>query len=99
MSFKAIETPEPEDEKQWLTYWVCFGVFQLLDNYAISILAYIPLYNFLKLGLVILLWHPKSMGMNYIYEHILEPLRTQSKRLNESFSDPVAEPVRTVLNM
>ena len=34
MSFHALETQGTDDDKQWLTYWVCFGVFNIVDQFA-----------------------------------------------------------------
>lgn len=31
MSFVALESDGEDDDKQWLTYWVVFGVFSILD--------------------------------------------------------------------
>ena len=33
-SFKAIESPGKDDDTQWLTYWVVFAVFSLLEVFA-----------------------------------------------------------------
>uniref|UniRef100_A0A0W0F275 Protein YOP1 n=1 Tax=Moniliophthora roreri TaxID=221103 RepID=A0A0W0F275_MONRR len=43
LSFKAIESPAPQDDIQWLTYWVVFGFFNFLESFALRIvLYYIP---------------------------------------------------------
>ena len=31
MSFIALESEGSEDDKQWLTYWICFGAFNIVD--------------------------------------------------------------------
>ena len=41
-SIKAIESPEDEDDKQWLTYWCVYAVFSFLDLFAGFILKIIP---------------------------------------------------------
>jgi len=58
MSFMALESVGTEDDKQWLTYWVCFGAFNIIDQFAGVILTSIPFYYFLKLGFLVYLFHP-----------------------------------------
>ena len=31
-SFRAIQSPDPKDDKQWLTFWLLFGMFDLVCN-------------------------------------------------------------------
>ena len=38
-SFKAIESPGKDDDTQWLTYWVVFAVFSLLEVFADTLRA------------------------------------------------------------
>jgi hypothetical protein len=45
LSFKAIESPSPHDDVQWLTYWVVFGFFNFLESFALRVvLYYVPWY-------------------------------------------------------
>lgn len=32
MSFRAINTPSPDDDKQWLTFWVSFSALQAAES-------------------------------------------------------------------
>ncbi|KAF8150390.1 TB2/DP1, HVA22 family-domain-containing protein [Mycena galopus ATCC 62051] len=41
LSFKAIETPSPQDDIQWLTYWVVFGFFNFMESFALRITVFI----------------------------------------------------------
>ena len=71
-SFIALETDGKDDDKQWLTYWVCFGVFTIVDQFAGIILQFIPFYYFLKLGALVFLFHPSTNGATWVYDnHIL----------------------------
>ncbi len=43
MSFKAIESKGTDDDKLWLTYWVVFGFFNIIETFTDVILYWIPL--------------------------------------------------------
>jgi receptor expression-enhancing protein 5/6 len=44
-SFKAIESSKKEDDTKWLTYWVVFAHFQLLESFSGFIMYWIPFYQ------------------------------------------------------
>ena len=43
-SFKAIESESKDDDTQWLTYWVVFSVFSLVEIWADLLESYFTLY-------------------------------------------------------
>jgi len=47
-SIKAIETKQKDDDTKWLTYWVVYSVFHLMEFFADIFLFWIPLYWFFK---------------------------------------------------
>ena len=47
MSFKSLETFDPSDEKQWLTYWVIFAILETIEVF----------------GGFILLWYADSLDV------------------------------------
>ena len=57
-SLYAIESPEKKDDKQWLTYWIIYGLFIFADEYAGFILHYFPFYYFAKVCFLIWLFNP-----------------------------------------
>ena len=60
MSFLALETTNTEDDKQWLTYWIVFGAFNIIDHFADVITVFIPFYLFFKVLFLIFLMHPST---------------------------------------
>jgi receptor expression-enhancing protein 5/6 len=59
LSFKALERPAPQDDVQWLTYWVIFGFFNFAESFALGlILYYVPWYYALKTTFVLWLQLP-----------------------------------------
>ncbi len=77
MSFLALETEGTEDDKQWLTYWVCFGLFNIIDQWSGFILHFIPFYFVVKLCFLVYLFHPSTMGATTIYNAYILPIMKQ----------------------
>ena len=72
MSFHALETQDNNDDKQWLTYWVVFGLFNIIDQFAGFVLHFIPFYYVLKLAVLIYLFHPKLVGATTVYNTYIQ---------------------------
>ena len=82
MSFLALESEGVDDDKQWLTYWVVFGLFNILDHFAGFILTFIPFYYFLKLIFMVWLFHPATTGATVIYNvYILPNMKQYEKHI------------------
>ena len=77
MSFIALESEGADDDKQWLTYWVCFGLFNIVDQFAGIILQFIPFYFFLKLAFLVWLFHPATLGATTIFNLVILPYMTE----------------------
>lgn len=45
---KAIESPNKDDDTQWLTYWVVYGVFSIAEFFSDLFLSWFPFYYMLK---------------------------------------------------
>jgi receptor expression-enhancing protein 5/6 len=73
MSFLALESDGADDDKQWLTYWVIFGIFNVVDQWSGFILHFIPFYFFLKLAFLVFLFHPSTLGATKIYNAYILP--------------------------
>ena len=84
MSFYALETEGENDDMQWLTYWVVFGLFNITDQFAGFILHFIPFYYVLKVAVLIWLFHPSSKGATYVYREYIQPFSGDINKLEES---------------
>lgn len=80
-SFKAIETPEPEDDKQWLTYWVVIGCYSIADNLLDIFFFWVPFYFVIKLVFVLYLALPHTKGAIYLYDHVVKPFLLKNEAL------------------
>ena len=72
-SIKAIESPQYDDDKQWLTYWAIYGLFTLLDQFANIILRIFPFYFIFKIIFLIWCFMPNTMGALFIYNKFIGP--------------------------
>jgi len=76
-SVQALQTDtDVEDDKTWLTYWMCYGCFTVADMHVEWLLSFIPGYFILKLLLFIWLQLPLGpfMGAKIVYRWILQPI-------------------------
>ena len=71
MSFVALESEGADDDKMWLTYWVVFGIFTIVDQFAGIILALIPFYYVIKVAFLIWMFHPASTGAITLYNSFI----------------------------
>ena len=74
MSLKAIENPEDDEDKQYLTYWVVYGLFSIIDVFTSFLVKRIPFYYTIKLGFLIRLFMPNFRGAVYIYNLVIGPI-------------------------
>ena len=78
-SIQALETHSTDDDKEWLTYWIIFGIFTLLDDFAGFLLSMIPYYFWIKLAFFVYLFAPMTKGSQVIYDKVVKPLLDQYK--------------------
>ena len=91
-SIKAIESPEFDDDKQWLTYWAIYGIFTLLDQFAIFILRIFPFYFVLKILFLIWCFMPNTMGALFIYNKVVAPyFRKYEDRIDKKIEKFIRE--------
>ena len=71
LSLKSIESLESDIEKQWITYWVVFSAYNLLDKFAVFFIFYFPFYYFIKYLILAWLFLPNFNGAAYFYDKAL----------------------------
>lgn len=74
-SIKAIESNRKDDDTQWLTYWVVYGVFSIVEHFSDIFLSWFPFYYAGKC--IFLLWcmAPVSWnGSSVLYQRLVRPL-------------------------
>ncbi|RMB92818.1 hypothetical protein DUI87_30712 [Hirundo rustica rustica] len=71
---KAIESPSKDDDTQWLTYWVVYGIFSIAEFFSDIFLSWFPFYYMLKCGFLLWCMAPSpSNGAEFLYHRIIRP--------------------------
>jgi receptor expression-enhancing protein 5/6 len=87
-SFKALEPDQEKREnprmmRTWLTYWIVYSLFSVVEVFVDYILYWVPLYYLLKLVFLVWLMIPKLGGAELVYKMLIEPsLRQYRKRID-----------------
>ncbi|KAL5109803.1 Receptor expression-enhancing protein 6 [Taenia crassiceps] len=71
---KAIESPCKDDDTKWLTYWVVYAAFALIETFTDLCLYWIPLYALQKCIFLIYLMIPgRYNGSVLLYNKFIRP--------------------------
>ena len=74
-SIKAIESPTKEDDTQWLTYWVVFASFSVVEFFSDIIFFWFPFYWLAKIVFLVWCFVPiQNNGSHVVYTRIIRPL-------------------------
>lgn len=73
-SFKAIESVGVEDDTQWLTYWVVYAFFNIMEGVADFFVSWVPFYFPIKVGFLIWLMLPQTHGAKFLYDNAIRKL-------------------------
>lgn len=73
-SIVAIESKTKSDDTQWLTYWVVFAAFCVVENFADYILYWVPFFYAIKFSFLVWCMIPKYNGAQIIYDTVLKPI-------------------------
>ncbi|AYO44819.1 Protein YOP1 [Malassezia restricta CBS 7877] len=66
-------TPKPQDDIQWLTYWVVFGFFNFVETFVSFVLYWFPFYYTFKTLAIVWLMLPQTQGAKIVYHRVLRP--------------------------
>ncbi|XP_040199460.1 receptor expression-enhancing protein 5 isoform X1 [Rana temporaria] len=101
ISIKAIESPNKDDDTQWLTYWVVYGVFSIIEFFSDIFLSWFPFYYMIKSGFLLWCMSPSPRnGAELIYNKIIRPFflrhEGQMDRLVKDIKDKASETADTI---
>ncbi|KAM7403366.1 hypothetical protein PAMA_004017 [Pampus argenteus] len=73
-SIKAIESNSKEDDTQWLTYWVVYGLFSIVEAFSDIFLFWFPFYYASKCLFLIWCMAPVTWnGSEILYKRVIRP--------------------------
>ena len=81
-SIRAIESDDGgDDDKIWLTYWMVFGSFTVVETFFGFIFYFIPYWDWIRLGLFIWLLLPNFNGAKTLYDGFIRQLIANNKNV------------------
>ena len=75
LSYRAIESPNKEDDTQWLTFWLVYSLVTMAKAVLDYVSILVPFYHEIWLGLM--LWLGLLHGADWVYKNILRPVAKQ----------------------
>lgn len=48
VSIRAIESPQKDDDTKWLTYWVVYAIFSIIEFFSDILVGWFPFYWLVK---------------------------------------------------
>ncbi|XP_017507552.2 receptor expression-enhancing protein 6 isoform X2 [Manis javanica] len=74
-SIKAIESPTKDDDTVWLTYWVVYGLFGVVEFFSDLLLSWFPFYYVGKCAFLLFCMAPWPWnGAHMLYHRVIRPL-------------------------
>merc|ERR1712141_223643 len=98
-SVLAIESNSKDDDTKWLTYWVVYSAFSLMEFFTDIFLWWIPFYWFFKVMFLLYCMLPGQYnGSMMVYTYILKPFIQKHKSKLEKVGDMVGDMATDAMN-
>ncbi|KAI9143745.1 TB2/DP1, HVA22 family-domain-containing protein [Paraphysoderma sedebokerense] len=79
-SFKALESATKDDDVQWLTYWIVFAFFNIIEFFTDVLLYWLPMYFVAKTAILMWLFIPQTKGAVKVYQQVLRPFLLENQK-------------------
>lgn len=97
-SMRAIESTSKEDDTKWLTYWVVFACFSVVDFFADNILRYFPFYWLAKIIFLVYCFAPiNPNGSHHIYQKFIRPVFLRNETTVNKLAADAGAGIRSAL--
>ena len=70
----AQSTSAVHNQQQWLTYWVIYGIFALVESLTDFFLYWVPFYHLVKIAFLVWCFLPTTRGAEVLYVKLVEPI-------------------------
>merc|ERR1712062_206694 len=87
---RALESRSKDDDTKWLTYWVVFALFSVIEFFSDILVGWVPFYWLTKCAFLIWCMSPLD-GSSTIYFKIVLPLFKRNQSKVDSFIDRAKE--------
>jgi len=80
-SIHALESHDKDDDTKWLTYWVVFAFFSVVEFFSDVIFSWFPLYWLVKVVFLVWCFLPiQNNGSSYIYSRLIRPVFLKNRQ-------------------
>ncbi len=86
-SFRAVESPNKEDDVKMLNYWCVFSLFFAINGFLEPILSFVPLAGIIKFVIITALSMNDYTGSTLVYNYAVAPLlRTYQHDIDKAYA-------------
>lgn len=96
-TMKSIQS-QNDDDKYWLTYWVVFAFFSLVDVFSGFLMKLIPFYFILKIVFLVWLFMPNTQGCYYVYYFVIIKLFKHVEKDIDEATEKIGEYTKNIVN-
>lgn len=96
-TMKSIQS-QNDDDKYWLTYWVVFAFFSLIDMFSGFLMKLIPFYFIMKILFLVWLFMPNTQGCYYVYYFVIIKLFKQVEKDIDEATEKIGEYTKNIVN-
>lgn len=90
-SFRALQSDSLDDDKQWLTFWLLFTLFEFSTTFADYTIGFVlPFYSLGKLAVVVAL----GLGGATLIYPAVEPLLLKADKVAQKYEKKASERLR-----
>jgi len=95
-SLKALQKEDKMEDILWLSYWIWYGLFTMIESITDVFLSWIPMYELMKMGFYVYLYAPNTKGALFLYRKVLEPFIIQLEKYEQQFIKNVYQIKETI---